>query len=259
MKFAGGLLGLLISVVLFAGFSLVNYASSDEAGKFISASAVTVIRNNKPFLYGFLILIFLMQQVWLRLPKITSLAEVHDARKTIEPFLELVLLEYYKAVSGIAQGQAVVSVRINIMLPTWRRFRCGQYLKIYYAHGGPAKLRYNNDELELAWRSWSKGRGTCGDAWSKKHIVIFDSDASGLQGPAMSLTLKQLETVAHIKSVLSVPIRHSATKKIVGILNLDSTYNVDKTFFNREDVVNIVTATSSPLSMMLFRDVVAAH
>jgi hypothetical protein len=240
--FAGGLIGLIISVVLFAGFSLINWASSDEAIKFISAPAVEIIRSNKPFLYGFLMLIFLLQQIWLRLPKVVSLAEVHDARKIIEPFLELVLLEYYKAVRVIAQGQSVVSVRMNVMLPTWRRFKCGRYLKIYYAHGGPAKLRYNNDELELAWRSWSKGHGTCGDAWSKEHVVIYDSVATGLKGPKTSLTQKQVATVSHIKSVLSMPIRHSETKTIVGILNLDSTYNVDKTFFNREDVVNVVTA-----------------
>jgi hypothetical protein len=253
-RFAAGIVGLVTSIVLFAGFSVVNWLSSDEALKFVSASLVQFVKDYKPFLYSTIILLFTLQQVWLRWPKPASLADIQELKGIIEPFLAGVLEEYYKAAKSISQ--TVASVRINVMLPTWRRFRFGRYLKIYYCSGGPVGLVYKNDELDLVWK---RGQGTCGEAWKKEWIVVYDSAAEGLTGPKKSLTQKQIGIVGNINSVLSLPIRHSETKKVVGVLNLDSIHNVDKTFFNAEQIVNAVTARSGPLSMMLCTDGVKFH
>lgn len=253
-RFATGSVGLLISIVLFAGFSVVNWLSSDEASRFVSESIVQFVKGYKPYLYLAIVILFTLQQIWLRWPKPASLADIQELKEIIEPFLAGVLEEYYKATKGISQIAA--SVRINIMLPTWRRLRLGRYLKIYYSNGGPANLILKNDEFDLVWK---RGQGTCGEAWKKERRVVYDSAAEGLTGPRKSLTEEQVRIVGTINSVLSLPIWHNETKKVVGILNLDSIHNVDKTFFNREEIVNRVTARSGPLSMMLSPDGVKSH
>lgn len=253
-RLAAGSVGLVISIVLFAGFSVVNWLSSDEAPRFVSQSIVQFVKDYKPRFYFGIIILFTLQQIWLRWPKPASLADIRELKEIIEPFLAGVLEEYYKAARGISQ--TVAFVRINIMLPSWRRLRFGRYLKIYYSNGGPGGLLYKDDELDLPWK---RGQGTCGATWKKERGVVYDSAAEGLTGPKKNLTEKQIKIVGGINSVLSLPIWHKETKKVVGILNLDSIENVDKTFFNREEVVHAVTARAGPLSMMLFRDGVKSH
>jgi len=249
-----GLVGLVISIVLFAGFSVVNWLSSDGASRFVSKSVVRFVKDYELHFYIGIIILFTLQQIWLRWPKPASLADIRERTGIIEPLLDGVLEEYYKAASGLSQ--TVTFVRINIMLPTWRRLRFGRYLKIFYSNGGPGGLLYKDDELDLPWKP---GQGTCGVAWKKERGVVYDSVADGLTGPEKDLTEEQMNIVGGINSVLSLPIWHKETKKVVAILNLDSIENVDKTFFNREEVVHAVTARSGPLSMMLFRDGVKSY
>jgi hypothetical protein len=252
-RLAFGAAGFIASVILFAGFSVVNYLSSDEFSK-TNPDLATLVRQYKLWLYSIIIALFSLQQIWIRWPKPVALSDVEELKDIMEAFLLSVFEEYCRVVKSISQTAG--SVRVNLMLPTWKKFRLGRYLKIYYTHGGLPGLMYGNDELDLRW---SKKQGTCGEAWSKERYVIYDSSTDALKGPEKSLTDEQIGVVDNIKSVLSVPIRHKETKKIVGLLNLDSTHNVDKTFFNHQSVANAMIARSNRFATILFRDGVKAH
>jgi hypothetical protein len=142
------------------------------------------------------------------------------------------------------------------MLPTWRRFRCGQYIKIYYTHGGPAGVICPDAERDLRWR---RGKGTCGYAWASGHTAIYDSHDPVYTAAETRLTFKQRQVVGDLKSVLSIPIWTKAQKKVIGILNLDSGWNTDRTFLNHQDVVQRLEARARTFSTVLFPDGVKSH
>lgn len=253
-KVFSGIFGLTISLILFMGFSVVNLLSGDEASRYIGKATVEFFKTWKLWLYGVIGLFFTLQQIWLRWPKPVSLSDVEDLRGIVEPLLKTTLTEYYSTIPKSAHPAP--TVRINIMLPTWRRFRLGCYLKIYYSHGGPAGVRYPDDELDLPWR---RKNGTCGYAWAKKHTVIYDSQTPDFQAPEKRLTPKQRQVVGYIKSVLSVPIWSKKQKKVIGVLNLDSKWNVDRTYFHQENVIQRLEAWARVFSTMLFSDGVKPH
>lgn len=254
-KIFGHAIGLLVSLVLFVGFNVVNQFSDDSAIKYIGRSAVGFIKEHKVILYATISVLFLLQQAWLRWPKPASLAEIEDMRDAVEAFLKKAIEDYYS--SWRANHTTVApGIRVNIMLPTWRRFKCGRYLKIYYAHGGPAGIRYPDNEREL---KWTKENGTCGHAWAKEHTVIYDSQDHALRAPGNTLTKDQLGVVANVKSVISVPIRSKVDNSVIGVFNLDSTFNVDRTLFNQEPVVERAEAWARRFAKLLFSHGVKPH
>jgi len=232
--------------------SLITFPSDEFAST--HSELATFVRQKKLWFYILLITLFSLQQAWIRWPKPVALSEVEELKDIMESFLSTVFAEYYRVIQGFTK--TLGSVRVNLMLPTWKKFKLGRYMKIYYTHGGPAGLSYRNDELDLRW---DRKQGTCGEAWRKEHSIIYDSNTAGYTGPERSLTKQQIDCVGHLKSVLSVPIRHKESKKIVGILNLDSTHNVDKTFFDNQLVVNAITARANRLETILFEDGVKAN
>jgi hypothetical protein len=245
----GGILGLVVSLILFMGLSLVNFLSADEAASYIGKGGVDFVKGWKLPLYGAVGLLFLLQQVWLRWPKPASLGDVQELRATIEPLLRGVLVDYYKIIAS--KGANPASVRINIMLPTWRRFRLGRYLKIYYSDGGPAGSVYPGDELDLMWtRRWP---GACGTAWLKKQRVIYDSATDNLKAPERKLSGVQKRVVGNIKSVLSLPIWSKEYEEVLGVLNLDSTWNIDRTLFDQREIVALAESWAGVFSRMVFR------
>ncbi len=248
-RLVAGIFGLVISIILFMGFSVINLLSGDEASKYVGKTTADFFKGSKPWLYGVVGLIFAVQQIWLRWPKPGSLSDVEDLRGAVEPLLETVLTEYYSTIPK--SSQPAPTVRINIMLPTWRRFRLGCYLKIYYSHGGPAGVRYPDDELDL---KWARKKGTCGYAWAVKRPVIYDSENHDFKAPEKRLTPTSIQVVGYIKSVLSVPIWSKAHKKVIGVLNLDSTWNIDRTHFHQEQVIRPLVARARVFSTMLFTD-----
>jgi hypothetical protein len=130
-RFAGGMIGLSISLVLFAGFNVVNLLSSNDAAQYVGAPTVDFFKAQKLWLYSALALLFTVQQVWLRWPRPASLVDVEEIRGIVHLLLQATLDEYYGIVAS-KSTQPAPSVRAHIMLPTWRRFRCGQYIKIYH-------------------------------------------------------------------------------------------------------------------------------
>lgn len=252
IKLVTGSLGLIVSLLLFAGFNFTNYLSTDEAAVFVGQGTVDVVKAYKAYLYIFLGLLFLTQQIWLRWPKPASHSEVEAIRSIIVPLLERVIAEYAREVASMSGSSALCpAVRCNIMLPTWRRFLLGRYLKIYYSHGGPAGIVYPEGELDLEWR-WKSG--TCGYAWAKNRPTIFDSNDSRFSAPAKRLDKKQRTIVGDIHSVLSVPICLASDSKVVGILSLDSKFNVDNTRFANEQVVGKLIASAATFPNLLFAD-----
>lgn len=249
-----GTLGLVISFILFMGVNVVNLLSGDQAAQYVGQATVEFFKDWQLWFYGGVALLFTMQQLWLRIPKPVSLSAVEDLRSPVELLLKNVLNRYYTTMSQYSQSSP--SVRTNIMLPTWRPFRLGRYLKIYYSNGGPAGIRYPDQELDL---TWVKNDGTCGYAWAQRRTVIYDSENEAFKAPEKRLTYQQKQTVGNIKSVLSVPIWSKMEKRVIAILNLDSTWNVDRTLFHQEELIQILEAWSRVFSTMIFVDGVKAH
>lgn len=253
-KFISGVSGLVVSLVLFSGFSIVNLLSEERSRSHVGDAGVAFFAARKAELYAGIVLLFVAQQVLLRWPKPAAPSDVEAMRITIDPILEAVLNDYYQTIQPLNQAQP--TVRTNIMLPTWRSLRLGRYMKIYYWNGGPAGVIYPEAELDL---QWSPRSGTCGYAWAKRRPVIYDSGNEDFGAPETRLSSKQRRVVGHIGSVLSVAVWSKARKEVVGILNLDSTSNVDQTFFNRQEVVERVEARARALSTVLFPDGVKAN
>lgn len=243
--------GLITGLILFMGVSLVNLLSGEEAYLYIGEGTSEFFKKWKLWMYGGFALLFAFQQISLRWPKPVSMFEVEDMKVISNQLLGNAITDYYEEIKKLGGNPILPSARVNLMLPTWRRFRIGQYLKIYYSNGGPAGVSYPGAELDL---KWTRNNATCGAAWAKERTVIYDSNTQGLKSPEGSLTTEQKEVVGDIKSVLSVPVWSKAHKKVVGVLNLDSKWNIDRTFFDRTEVVQLLEAQARLFSMMLFPD-----
>lgn len=125
--------------------------------------------------------------------------------------------------------------RVNIMLPVKRRFPLGRTrMKIFFYTD-----QYTEEERNTNWYKGKKGSGTCGEAWNLTQPVIFDSENADYRQPKDRLNEKQtaIARVLQIRSVLSLPIWDIRKNRIIGVLNLDSDYNMDRTYFDKENVV----------------------
>jgi GAF domain-containing protein len=190
-------------------------------------------------------IIFVLQQVYLVMPKPAARAAVAARAPVVENFLRTCLNEYYER--HIGAGENRPRVRMNVMLPTKGYILC-ESLYIYY-FACPPGVVYTDKEKDC---SWGKHKGTCGWAWAKRQTTIFDSGHQDLSAAALRLTERQREVAGHVQSVLSVPIW--APEKVVGVLNLDSESNVDETHFDKLQVWRLAEATASCLGSLCFRD-----
>ncbi|MCG8554025.1 MAG: hypothetical protein MJD61_01870 [Proteobacteria bacterium] len=253
-KLTFGIPGLLTSLVLFSGFSIVEMMSADESAQYFGQPTIDFVKANKPWLFALIVLLFLGQQLMLRWPKTASPSEVDDMRLAIAPILESLLERYNRAITQLS-GLQVPAVRTNIMLPTgnrvWKR-----YLAIYYWDGGPARIAFPEAELNLRWM---RQQGTCGSAWSKKRATIFDSEDEAYQAPAGRLTDRQKAVVGQVRSVLSVPIWSDPPREVIGILNLDSRFNIDRTLFHHQDIAKVLEASARSLGKVITPNGVAAN
>lgn len=238
-NFSEGIWGFLISCLLFITLLLVNQCSNPETDMYIPA-----IKSHQSWFYIPIIGLFVIQQVMVRWPRRASLGDVNYLKKPIVESLKYIHKQYYAEVSGKNSGtQGHPLVNANIMLPTWSGLKC--FLKIYYSFPHP----YPDKETELKWKS---GEGTCGYAWAMKSEVIYDSVNPEYKAPGERLKPHHTKVVGDIKSVLSIPIWDRQSKKVIGILNLDSNVsNIDKTYFNDRDILEIIAARAHHLSPLL--------
>jgi len=126
-------------------------------------------------------------------------------------------------------------IRINVMLIAKKRFRFSKRIKIFYSVGS-----FSDDEKNMLWKKGEKtGCGTCGAAWSNKRPTIFDSKNEIFNVFSKRLSQKQ-QSVKKIKernSVLSIQIKAKNKSNIIGVLNLDSKLNIDKTHFEEHEII----------------------
>lgn len=248
MRAVSGVFGWVLSIALFAGYSLLELASGNDAKDLIGDAWVDRIDQNKLLIGIVLAAVFALQQAWLRWPRPATPGQLVDLKHTIEAFLGIVMNQYLKSVNDL--DHTPVAVRANIMLPTWPRFRIGRkYLKIYYFRSEPPGGFFPESERGLRWY---RGNGTCGWAWKENSAVPYDSVNPNYHRPKHRLSAKQLRIVGSIRSVLSVPIWKRDCNKVVGVFNLDSSYNVDRTLFDREEIVRAVASGASVLAGLLF-------
>jgi hypothetical protein len=114
----------------------------------------------------------------------------------------------------------------------------------------------SDDEYDL---KWTRGKGTCGYAWATGHTAIYDSQNPDYKMAETRLSIKHRYVVGHIQSVLSIPIWAKAQPKVIGVLNFDSGWNVDRTFLNDQEIVQQLEARARMFSTVLFPDGVKSH
>ncbi|HXQ70663.1 MAG TPA: hypothetical protein VN844_09260 [Pyrinomonadaceae bacterium] len=173
--------------------------------------------------------IFVVQQIYVALPKPVDNDEIDKRRALMKIYLRSIYFAYCDELKAMMDQKGPVegAVRVHLMLPTYRAFGLfGSYLKVYYYY---SPIVYNPAELDLPWKM---NEGTCGWAWSKRTITPWDSEDPELSRPMHDTTERQREVVKSIKSVISFPIRHHG--KVVGVLGLDSKLNVTSTKFKED-------------------------
>lgn len=190
-------------------------------------------------------LVFLGHQIYLVMPRAVARGAVEARKPVADAFLKNCLSQYDDELAK--EGGTSPSVRLNVMLPT-RKFKLFEVLYIYY-YACPQGVVYTEMERDCPW--WKKD-GTCGWAWAKRQTTIFDSKDPDLRAAARRLKKYQLDAVAHIQSVLSVPIWDA--DKVVGVLNIDSESNVGQTRFNQENIWQLAEASARCLAALCFRE-----
>ena len=183
-----------------------------------------------------LLVLFILLEVLIRWKPSIASAEVYDDATMIEDYLKAARSNLVDKINSIRQTKVSESdIRANIMLVVKGRYRFfRKYMQIFYHVGG-----YGETEQHMKWFKRCNGRGTCGEAWKRKHPVQFDSQLREYNPPAarLSKTQKSVPEIMSINSVLSVQLKERGSPRILGVLNFDSKLNVDRTCFINERVI----------------------
>jgi GAF domain-containing protein len=202
-------------------------------------------------IFALLVVLLVLQQIYLVLPRPASRSAVEERREIALSFLKGFLVRYHKELGETPPP----IVRANVMLLTKRaRGLLGSYLKIYY-FACPEGAVYSNEERGLTWK---KREGTCGWAWESREMSIYDSADPRYGLPADRLNKSQTSIVGNsIRSWLGVPILYNDS--VVGVLNLDSEQNIDRTKFADESVYRLAAACARDIGALCFQDGVKAR
>ncbi len=229
----------IVGLLIFAGFTLINYLSSTDSLFLISKDVQEFTLRYKYLFLGMIALIYVIQQLFRDLPKPVDMSDVHELRPIIRSYLEHALIEYSKILDSM-EVKRPSQVRMNVMFKTRDQAFKGGKLKIIYSlgynisgeegKGDTPKFKepcYTSaEEGEL----WKKGQGACGAAWKKGDLTVFDSSNTLYQSPKDSLSKRQKEITQGINSVLSIPLWLRG--KVIGVLNVDSPRNITETRFD---------------------------
>lgn len=225
----------LLALFLAFGWHLTGYLK--DLGK--------VSNTDRLWILVVLGTLFLLQQIYLAMPKPGPHDEIEKRKALIQFYLRSAHATYYEKLQEILGPSQTeyATVRIHVMLPTHRALGLfGSYLKVYYYYC-PEGVIYSPAELDLTWK---KKEGTCGWAWAKNRITIYDSARPDLATPIHRLNLTQRPVVKSIKSVISFPIWHNG--KVVGVLGLDSKENVEETRFDNVEILDLFNASTAILA-----------
>jgi hypothetical protein len=115
------------------------------------------ITNSQRYqIFVVLTILFIVQQIYLVLPKPADRSMVEGRRVLTESYLTGFLAKYYeqlkKLVSPNDPDRKLAIVRVNVAMPT-RKIKglFGSYLRIYY-YACPPRVAYANTELSLKWK-----------------------------------------------------------------------------------------------------------
>lgn len=242
------LIELVIDLILFSGIPLIKAAELPSAENYIDSEFQKFISDNDLFLVCSIVFIFLLKRIITIFDKPLGIETIDEFNKIITAIFTDIIREYSHKVAEISSTQAVPSIRINIMLKTKRFFFLNR-MKIYYFSSSVKKLHFQ--ELELEYK-WEKGEGACGTAWKNRRICIYDKKSETFKSPAKTLNSKVKPFSDKIGSVISIPIwSKNGEKPVFGVLSLDSNFTIDKTFFDREDIVDLLAKHIDRLSLVL--------
>lgn len=175
------------------------------------------------------------------LQKQRKIIEVRD--ETVEELLEDFLLP--NLISRCeTQIEDPPELRANVMLFKRRHiwpFGSGRFmwpwkksLKVDFACGDYGE--YGEDRL-----IWAIGEGVCGTAIEYNRECW--SDIEDVDVTDWRMTERQIKDTEHLGSVISVPIyspKHKEKNDPIGVLNVDSTAELEKTRFDDEEVKEII-------------------
>jgi transcriptional regulator with GAF, ATPase, and Fis domain len=203
---------------------------------------------------AFLGLVLLIQQIMINRPKPVDRSAVEKQRKIVENCLDSLLGEYRATLDAMGETDAWRTVRVNLSMLTsgwvpwrWQVKRYCRHLKIYYV-ACPRGLAYSDRE----WRAaWIKGSGAIGSAWKTGDVTVFDSQDQTFHAPAETVCDHLKSVVSGVNSVLAIPIVADGGK-IVGVLALDSTLNLDKTRFHEPEVLKLAYAFANAVKPLCF-------
>ena len=192
---------------------------------------------------------FLLQQIYLALPKPSSKARAYHRAAITETYLLGLLARYYEAMRSQLGTPEVPAIRINVMLPTLRwRGLGGRFLKIYY-EACPDGVSYSDNELGTTWK---RGQGLAGWVWKSGKDAVYDEADDELAGASVRLTEKQRNATQSSRSIYAVPILDGEV--LVGVLNLDSREGLDKTSFNHAFVRELTQNYARALASQCFTE-----
>lgn len=99
--------------------------------------------------------------------------------------------------------------------------------------------------------SYHPGEGTAGVAFREEKIAQYDSETRNYVEREM--TVEQLVATEHVSSAVSIPIfpHGDPNRKPIGVLNLDSTENVERTKFYTESARTVLLKYASAVGVVL--------
>ncbi len=101
---------------------------------------------------------------------------------------------------------------------------------------------------------FDKWMGCAGQAWAMKHPIaanITREENSTLGGPQWFLPPEFTELTKDIKAIVSVPIEHVDTTKIIGVVNFDSKNDGAREHLLDEEKIEIMVTTALFISQTL--------
>ncbi|WP_246839019.1 hypothetical protein [Leptospira wolffii] len=104
-------------------------------------------------------------------------------------------------------------------------------------------------ELE---HKWKKGEGACGTAWQNRRICLYDKKDPNFKSPAKTLKPDVKPFADKIGSIISIPIwSKNGDRPVFGIFSIDSSFTIDRTLFDREDIIDLLSKHIDRLSLVL--------
>lgn len=127
-------------------------------------------------------------------------------------------------------------IRANLMMI--RADFLGPRMQIAFESSLDRRTRYTPNEKQLKWK---KKQGAAGRVWSNGTEQLFcGSDTRDWQALTSSLSPAQKVAVSQVGSIFAVPVVSNKSKRIIGLLCLDSQLTSEKSYLSDETVKAIV-------------------